>query len=74
MSVKLDRQQVYLPLMNRWWAAAVAANRLLPRATWDVTSDSLALWLAQELQADESVLLKSCYQPDRSLSGAKPIC
>ena len=36
--------------------------------TWDVTSDSLAAWLALRLGADELVLVKSCTVP----AGAPP--
>lgn len=32
--------------------------------TWDVTSDSLAAWLARELNADRLILVKSCLVPD----------
>jgi len=39
-------------------SAAAAADRELP-ASWDVTSDSLALWGARRLQAHRLVLLKA---------------
>ncbi len=32
--------------------------------TWDVTSDSVAAWLARELNADRLILVKSCLVPD----------
>lgn len=31
--------------------------------TWDVTSDSLALWLARRLGAQETIIVKSCALP-----------
>ncbi|PZQ11630.1 MAG: aspartate kinase [Ancylobacter novellus] len=41
-----------------WLPAAMALAAPLP-ASWDVTSDSLSLWLAATLGADRLVLLKS---------------
>lgn len=41
-----------------WLPAAMALDAPLP-ASWDVTSDSLALWLATTLGADRLILLKS---------------
>ncbi len=32
--------------------------------TWEVTSDSLAAWLARELYADRLILIKSCLVPE----------
>lgn len=34
--------------------------------TWDVTSDSLALWLARRLGAQETIIVKSCPIPQSS--------
>ncbi|MFC3693941.1 aspartate kinase [Chenggangzhangella methanolivorans] len=41
-----------------WLPSAMAIEAPLP-ASWDVTSDSLALWLAIELRADRLILLKA---------------
>jgi aspartokinase-like uncharacterized kinase len=41
-----------------WRPAAMALDADLPRS-WEVTSDSLALWLATELRAPRLVLVKS---------------
>ena len=43
----------------------VCGNPALP-ASWDVTSDSLALWLAQQLSADGLLLVKSASVDDIS--------
>jgi aspartokinase-like uncharacterized kinase len=32
--------------------------------SWDVTSDSLAAWLARRLDADKLILVKSCPVPE----------
>lgn len=36
------------------------------KASWDVTSDSLAAWLANQLTADELILVKSAEIPEKS--------
>ncbi len=51
-STERDQIPVWLP------SAMVIDNPDLP-ASWDVTSDSLALWLAQQLQAEGLILVKS---------------
>ena len=35
------------------------------KASWDVTSDSLAAWLANQLQAEELILIKSAQVPEQ---------
>lgn len=44
---------VWLPNDNEMMAADLPQN-------WQVTADSLSLWLAQQLNADELILIKSC--------------
>ena len=43
-------------------AAMTLGNREIPES-WDVSSDSLAAWLARRLDADQLVLVKSCAVP-----------
>ncbi|MGH6944172.1 MAG: uridylate kinase, partial [Geminicoccaceae bacterium] len=46
-----------------WLPYAAIAGRDHLKASWDVTSDSLALWLARELDAARLVLVKSAALP-----------
>lgn len=46
-----------------WLPSAWLARGAGIRKSWDVTSDSLAAWLARELQASHLVLVKSCRVP-----------
>jgi aspartokinase-like uncharacterized kinase len=52
---------VWLP--GRMLAAAAA-----PPASWSVTSDSLAAWLALQIQAEALVLVKSAHPPGRPVT------
>lgn len=52
-----ERTPVWLPL-------ALAAPAPDIPATWDVTSDSLAAWLANHVDAAELLLVKSCAIPE----------
>ena len=38
------------------------------QASWDITSDSIAAWTAQQWQADRIILAKSCDAPETNLS------
>jgi aspartokinase-like uncharacterized kinase len=46
-----------------WLPSALLARAAGVRKNWDVTSDSLAAWLARELRASHLVLVKSCRVP-----------
>jgi 5-(aminomethyl)-3-furanmethanol phosphate kinase len=48
------------PLLNQIEDESRAKNIPVPEHSWNVTSDSLAAWLAALWPADELVLLKSC--------------
>jgi aspartokinase-like uncharacterized kinase len=55
--VRARRVPVWLP------SAAVINEPEIP-ASWEVTSDSLAAWLARKLRAEGLALVKSCARPD----------
>ena len=46
-----------------WLPSAMVSSAAQIAATWDITSDSLAAWLARTLQAARLVLVKSCMIP-----------
>jgi aspartokinase-like uncharacterized kinase len=52
-------QQNQVPV---WLPAVALANEDI-EPSWDITSDSLAAWLARRLQAQHLVLVKSCALP-----------
>ncbi len=56
--------------MERWIREAERAGRPTPAASWEVTSDSLAAWAAQQLGAPRLVLAKSVDAPDGGLQAA----
>jgi len=43
-----------------WMPLSVLRDELDTLTSWDVTADSLALWLAQRLNAERLVIVKSC--------------
>lgn len=51
-----------------WLPCKMLSSKNLLPANWDVTSDSLAAWLALELKADSLTLIKSVWLP-QSYSG-----
>ena len=46
-----------------WLPSAMVSSAAQIAATWDITSDSLAAWLARTLKAARLVLVKSCMIP-----------
>ena len=52
------------------WTPMPDAAPELPRS-WDVTSDSMSLWLAQQLQAEALMLVKSCRLADAAACDAR---
>ena len=52
------------------WTPLPDAAPELPRS-WDVTSDSMSLWLAQQLQAEALMLVKSCRLADADARDAR---
>lgn len=52
----LDRKQVVI-----WSPAIMELDNAGIKASWDITSDSLAAWLAKTLSAVELVLIKSAF-------------
>ncbi len=46
-----------------WLPSEMVSSAAQIAATWDITSDSLAAWLARTLQAERLVLVKSCMIP-----------
>ena len=58
-------------IQTRRWIASVSgsleAQSQLP-CTWDVTSDSIAAWVAIQLRASQLILLKSCSVPVATVS------
>ena len=53
-----------------WLPAAMAMFEPELTASWDVSSDSIALWLATRLKAEALVLVKSSDVPDGSVAAA----
>ncbi len=53
-----------------WLPVQTLASEDLP-PNWDVTSDSLAAWLARRLGAERLVLVKSCPLPEREMDMAE---
>ena len=51
---QLTRQKIVI-----WSPDGVELNHAGVAANWDITSDSLAAWLAKALSADELILVKS---------------
>ncbi|MFG0286730.1 MAG: protein kinase [Rhodopirellula sp. JB044] len=43
-------------------STSIGSPTTLPES-WDTTTDAIALWIAQQVEADECVLLKSCAVP-----------
>lgn len=56
------RRALRLGQVPCWHPAGMALAAALPK-TWDVTSDTLAAWLAGELNAEKLVLIKSTDTP-----------
>jgi 5-(aminomethyl)-3-furanmethanol phosphate kinase len=54
-----------------WAPYALVANRSDVPASWSVTSDSLALWLARRLEAERVFVIKAMARPRHARSAAE---
>jgi aspartokinase-like uncharacterized kinase len=50
----------------------MSSGETLP-ASWNVTSDSIAAWIALNWQADRLILAKSCDAPETNLSALRQL-
>ncbi len=55
----MDKLDADLPYISIWSPAIEALDQAGIKASWDITSDSLAAWLAGRLNAEQLILIKS---------------
>jgi 5-(aminomethyl)-3-furanmethanol phosphate kinase len=67
MAIAEAHRRGYVPV---WLPTRMATGRKDIPETWEVTSDSLAAWLAGALTADRLVLVKSADPPDGPVTAA----
>ncbi|MEE9140686.1 MAG: hypothetical protein V3U18_07900 [Alphaproteobacteria bacterium] len=68
--IRAVQGQGHVPL---WMAAKMTAGRGDIPGRWQVTSDSLAAWLAVEANAELLLLVKSAEPPDAGAGGSVPV-
>ena len=69
--VRFSRTQAFQNKQFSIWSPDVTElNNAKIKPSWEITSDSLAAWLTNQLKADELIIVKSC-KVDSTLSVAK---